>query len=283
MRVLLAWLGGFSWILYAACALGAIFYIAWAISLHRRIAISLTDFERDSLLVQAVRLWRIAATFVLIGVVLYAGQTWLLSLVVPEELDGLTPTRMVGLDTPTAAAPPTETPLAGILPTIVPTLALGSPPPAQATPTPTLTPTPPAPAPDYEVTARFADVAELLGYDLVSAEVAAGQPIGLTLYWRALDGASAQSYVVFTHLLPPDLSRIVAQHDSMPAGGANPTTNWMPGEVVIDYHELIFVEPNYAGEARVAIGFYVPGVGRVPVEGGGDYVLLPVTFNVVTP
>ena len=127
--------------------------------------------------------------------------------------------------------------------------------------------------------ARFGDVAELLGYDLPS-QVRAGDPVPLTLYWRAL-GASEIGYTVFTHLLNEE-GVLIGQHDGAPADGTRPTTGWVQGEIIVDRHRMTFKEPAYTGVARVEIGLYDPATGqRLTTPEGADYVLLPTTVEVV--
>ncbi|HIP88099.1 MAG TPA: hypothetical protein EYH27_06660 [Anaerolineales bacterium] len=126
---------------------------------------------------------------------------------------------------------------------------------------------------------RFDDVAELLGYDLVSAEVAAGNPVTITLYWRALEGATQADYTIFTHILAED-GRLVGQHDGPPAEGARPTRGWIAGEIIVDRHVMIFREP-YAGPARIEVGLYnALTLERVATEKGETFALLPTTLTV---
>jgi len=129
---------------------------------------------------------------------------------------------------------------------------------------------------------RFGDVAELLGYDLTSTEVTASEPVTITLYWRALEGAARADYTVFTHILAED-GRLVGQHDGPPAGGARPTPGWVPGEVIVDRHVMTFREP-YAGIARIEIGLYdLVTMERVPAETGATFILLPTALTVEQP
>ncbi len=131
----------------------------------------------------------------------------------------------------------------------------------------------------HEMGVRFGDVAELLGYDLEQTEVAWGEPVTLTLYWRALDGAAQANYTVFTHILAAD-GRLVGQHDGLPAEGFRPTLGWLPGEIIIDRHAMTFSEP-YTGPARVQVGLYDPlTMQRVPAAGGEDSALLPTVVEV---
>lgn len=284
MKVLLVRLADFAWVLYAGCALGAVVYIARALSLQRQLARSLTVFERETMATQVARLWRLALAFVALGGVLLLGQIYLFPQVIPQEQISPTSTLGAGLVTLTPSPSPTPTPLMGALPTIAPTTPLTVPPPPSPPPEPTSTPTPAGPSPAYPFTARLGDVAELIGYDLSSTEVSSDQTVRLTLYWRALEGAGAADYWVFTHLLPPQFDRLLGQHDGAPAGGTRPTTGWTVGEVIVDAHEMVFYEAGYSGPAQIAVGLYDPTtMVRVSVAGGGDYVLLPTTINVVVP
>ncbi len=123
-------------------------------------------------------------------------------------------------------------------------------------------------------------VARLIGYDLPSQTFTAGEPVTLTLYWQALEGASAADYTVFTHVLADD-GHLVGQHDGPPAGGARPTLGWVPGEIITDQHAMTFREP-YAGPARVEVGLYDPAaMKRVPVEGGETFFLLPAMLTIL--
>jgi len=288
MKVLLGWLVDFAWIFYAACGVGAVAYALRALSTQRRLRVSLTTFERETMAAQANRLWATALGFVLVGTALFTVQVYFLPRAVPDLGTQPTPTAEFGLVTPTPSPSPTPTLVAGVLPTLPPT---APPPPPPPSPEPTILPTPtqvpiPGVAPSIAVSARFADVAELLGYDLASDQVTPEGGVSLTLYWRALEGAAAADYVVFTHLLTPD-GRLIAQHDGVPGGGAQPTTGWVAGEVIVDPHVLVFNEEGrgYSGTAQIAVGFYINGApaARVGVSGGGDYVVLPSMLTVTGP
>jgi hypothetical protein len=282
MRIVLAWLADFAWILYAACGLGALICVVRALSLRQRVSVSLTSFERETTVTQAGRFWRGAAAFLVAGIFLFAGQVFLLAEVLPEGQSAaeLTP---AGLMTFTPVPLPSPTPLLGILPTITATVPLPSPPPPPIEPTATPA-TSGEVAPAVPLGVRLGDVAELVGYDLSTTELSSGQGVGVILYWRALEGAAAADYWVFTHLLPPELDRLVGQHDGAPVGGTRPTSGWVAGEVVADYHELALYEPDYAGTAQIAVGLYNPADQvRVPTEGGQDFVLLPTTITFIGP
>jgi len=123
-------------------------------------------------------------------------------------------------------------------------------------------------------------VAELLGYDLAPGPYTSDRSISLILYWRAREGATGGDYTVFTHLLADD-GHLVAQHDGLPAGGSRPTLGWLPGEVVVDRHEMTFREP-YTGPARIEVGLYdAITLERVPAEDGQTFTLLPTMLNIL--
>lgn len=287
MKVLLAWLVDFAWILYAACGLGAFVYVVRAVSVQRRLRATLTQFERDVLSARANRLWGGALGFIAVGAALFALQAYVLPRAAPDLRVLPTPTVEFGLVTPTPSPSPTPSPTPRTAVTLPPTV----PPPPPPTPEPTVEPTPtqisvPGVEPAVVVGAQFADVAELLGYDLLSDQVTPEGGVTLTLYWRALEGAPVADYVVFTHLLTPD-GRLIAQHDGVPNDGTQPTTTWTPGAVIVDPHVLVFNDEGrgYSGGAQLAVGLYLSGApqARVALVGGGDFVLLPTPINVLSP
>ena len=117
----------------------------------------------------------------------------------------------------------------------------------------------------YTAYARFGQVAELLGYDLPVTKITSHEDVPLTLYWRALNREPlSTSYVAFTHLLTEGQDRLVAQHDGPPAGGQQPTTGWVQGEIVVDPHLLHWREA-YIGTCPLEVGLYDPASGeRLP-------------------
>jgi hypothetical protein len=117
-----------------------------------------------------------------------------------------------------------------------------------------------------------------LGYDLTPTVVKPGDTLRLTLYWQARR-ETAKWYKVFTHLLD-DQDRIWAQKDSVPVGGARPTTGWVRGEVIVDEYELTIDPDAPGGDYILEVGMYEEGTSqrlRVLNEEGqavGDRILL---------
>ncbi|RLC63061.1 MAG: hypothetical protein DRI48_08845, partial [Chloroflexi bacterium] len=108
------------------------------------------------------------------------------------------------------------------------------------------------------------------------------QSLPITLYWRALEGATNADYTVFTHVLAAD-GHLIAQHDGPPAGGARPTPGWLPGEIIADRHDMTFRE-TYTGPATIEVGLYdAATLERVPTVTGETRALLPSSLDVQPP
>ena len=140
----------------------------------------------------------------------------------------------------------------------------------------------------YPLRANLSNQVELLGYDLESETVQAGDSLRLRLYWRALSGM-AESYTVFTHLLD-GRGQVWGQKDNPPMEGRYPTALWVAGEVVSDEYVIPVGDDAPAGEYTIEVGMYRLETGeRLPVLDGegqvvGDRVLLgPVTVENAIP
>lgn len=284
MTILLQWLIEYTWVLYPLCALGFIVYVVRALSAQRDRRLAQFILERETAAARVVRAWAMALVFVVIGAVIFASATFIFPNLDIGPLPP-TPTLEAGLEltTPTFTPAPSPTTFVSV-PTFTPASnQVPTPPP----PEPTETPTPESPGmPDLavtgEVNVRFGDFARLLSYGLPADEITTTQPLMLTLQWQALDGTSPLDYLVFTHLLAED-GHLIAQHDGPPAAGARPTTGWTAGETIVDTHPMSFYDTAYTGPATIAVGMYDPANPsvRVSTEMGNDYVILPVTLNIV--
>ncbi len=108
---------------------------------------------------------------------------------------------------------------------------------------------------------NFGEEIALLGYDLRRE----GDTLRLTLHWQAQPRPAADR-TVFVHLFDPATERIAAQVDSPPRGGAYPTSQWAPGEVVSD-EVVMSLASVPAGSYRLAVGLYGPGdAPRLPAR-----------------
>ncbi len=99
----------------------------------------------------------------------------------------------------------------------------------------------------------------LHGVHVPETTIVAGQALTVTLSWEILE-PTLKSYTVFVHLLDGRLAAeeapLVAQHDSLPCDGAEPTWHWQPGEVVLDEHVLALPADLPAGEYLLGVGLY---------------------------
>jgi hypothetical protein len=112
-----------------------------------------------------------------------------------------------------------------------------------------------APAePAHATDARFGESIRLLGYALSMDSARPGDVIGVTLFWqteRPLD----RRYKVTVQLLAPD-GALIAQHDAEPNNNRVLTTDWLPGETVIDPHGLVIPPDLPAGRITIIVGMY---------------------------
>jgi 4-amino-4-deoxy-L-arabinose transferase-like glycosyltransferase len=128
------------------------------------------------------------------------------------------------------------------------------------------------PHPAQPVQARFANNAELLGYDLEPAQPWAGQPARLTLAWRALREMPA-SYVEAARVLD-GYGRVWWQHEGFPGLGTLPTDTWLQGEFVADHLTLELTPGTPAGEYVLEITLSQPDGGRrlAVLDAGGHQI-----------
>jgi len=95
----------------------------------------------------------------------------------------------------------------------------------------------------------------LAGYELADA----GPGLAVTLYWQT-NAPVTTGYKIFTQLLSPE-NTVVAQSDTIPGGGARPTTGWLPGEIITSTHPLHFADDPPPGRYRLITGLYNPVSG----------------------
>jgi len=148
--------------------------------------------------------------------------------------------------------------------------------------------------PPFEVAvqAGVGQVATLLGVDLAPGTVVtAGNPLTLTLIWRAEAGAAERDLKVFTHLVS-EAGDLLAQHDGQPVNWTRPTPGWLAGEIIRDTHVLTWSlvpgsvseggAPAVSGLAALQVGLYDGETGtRVLWQDGQDALPLPIPVTVV--
>jgi len=83
----------------------------------------------------------------------------------------------------------------------------------------------------HPLAVNFNNEVELIGYDLPTRRIAAGQRLPLTLYWRSL-AYMGQDYQIFDNLLDANQQRW-GGYDRRPRDGYS-TLLWVPGEIITD-------------------------------------------------
>jgi hypothetical protein len=125
--------------------------------------------------------------------------------------------------------------------------------------------------PDLSLDYRVGDQITLFGYQL-SGPLQSGEPLTVTLYWRA-DGPPQEDLAVFVHLLNEQYSsgghspELLAQHDGPPRYGRYPTWAWQSGDVIPDEH-VLHVPKVVVGNPALMVGMYrIDSLERLPVVG----------------
>ena len=101
---------------------------------------------------------------------------------------------------------------------------------------------------------RFENGIRLLGYHIPEYHVAPGDTFPLTLYWET-DELIPQYYSVFVHVIRDGVQQLGVGGGG-PNCGASPTPLWVPGDTILDLHEVnVFSEAN-CDDCGVFIGMY---------------------------
>jgi len=130
------------------------------------------------------------------------------------------------------------------------------------------------------------DGIRLLGYDLSAEAVEPGTQLKVTLYWECR-AAMDRDYSVFAHLVDAR-GVIIAQRDSYPGGGNDPTRNWTVGKTLHDVYPLDVPATLLAqGPCRIRIGVYdYPSGQRLMVQNSqgerADFAMLPTEVRLHT-
>ncbi len=135
------------------------------------------------------------------------------------------------------------------------------------------------PPSDAAIVADFPTLGHLVGYTLVQDTLTLTTPPEITLVWRAGDLPIQTDYTVFAQLLNQD-GIVIAQSDSMPAGGERPTAGWRAGEYIVDRHRLTYNGLAQPGEVLLIVGWYDPATNRRLLLSDGRDALPLTTLNV---
>ncbi|MCB8943890.1 MAG: DUF2723 domain-containing protein [Ardenticatenaceae bacterium] len=107
----------------------------------------------------------------------------------------------------------------------------------------------PAEATNYE------DKIALLRVELATNELQPGGQLPLTLHWQSL-AAMDKDYTVFIQVLN-EQDQIVGQVDAWPLQGTLPTSQWSPGDTIVDPYLVQLASPLPPGTYRLIIGWYL--------------------------
>jgi hypothetical protein len=119
------------------------------------------------------------------------------------------------------------------------------------------------PVPPLEEEMRLGDVVSLIAIQIGSSTARPGEMLPLTLYWRALKPMDT-SYTVFVQAIDAEGAK-AGQIDSLPCGGACPTTTWQPGDLVGERYELPIQAGALPGRYQIIAGLYDLATGeRLP-------------------
>ena len=110
----------------------------------------------------------------------------------------------------------------------------------------------------------------LLGYDV--RPVSKG--LDTTIYWQA-EGRVSEDYTTFIHLLGPKNpetgSTIWAESDAQPGNGTYPTSQWRPGQIIVDRYYLQIPDQSPRQNYQLEVGMYILATGaRLPVRVNGQ-------------
>jgi hypothetical protein len=119
-----------------------------------------------------------------------------------------------------------------------------------------------APPPAVSTGARIENV-QLDGYDRLDScgnAISSACELAVRLVWRALANMSEDA-TVFTHVVAPD-GTVVAQSDSPPVAGSDPTSGWSNGDTIADARRIQLPASLPPGRYRVVTGLYRPEGGQ---------------------
>lgn len=117
----------------------------------------------------------------------------------------------------------------------------------------------------HRLDADFGGEIQLEGYAIENADtLIPGGVIQLRLFWRAQQPLS-RSYTVFNQSYYGD-GVMVAQQDSLPVCDRKPTTEWDPGELIVDSRTIPIAPDAPAGDYPLYVGLYdAETSARLPV------------------
>ena len=126
------------------------------------------------------------------------------------------------------------------------------------------------PAVQIPVQKSFDDKMTLLGYSVLEND-----PFTVQFVWQAAEQMD-KGYHVFVHLVD-ESGNLLAQADGQPANWTRPTTGWVPGEFILDTHELLLPAGTSLDRLSLRVGLYDPSTYERLAVGDADFVSLPLS------
>jgi hypothetical protein len=135
------------------------------------------------------------------------------------------------------------------------------------------------PAGSQSVQAVFNEEFELIAYQVEPARVIAGDPLRVTLYWRALRSMSADYNLALN--AHGRAMENVSKLDTWPGGGLLPTANWQAGAIYADTYELrVAPDATAPTRLRLDVSFWVDALdNRLPIAGSDGSALPSVMLD----
>jgi hypothetical protein len=125
------------------------------------------------------------------------------------------------------------------------------------------------PASATRLPANLGGLAQIEGYEVSAASARPGERVYLTLYWRPLNRTDLP-YSVYVHLLSQD-GALIAQRDTYPGLGRNPTNSWEPGRLFADRYQVLIPESAAApAQAHWKVGLWQAETGDYAFLLGAD-------------
>lgn len=109
--------------------------------------------------------------------------------------------------------------------------------------------------PDRAAGVTYGDAVRLVGYDLLPATLAPGQPLQVVLYWEPLQLMGAD-WTTFVQVLNAGGDKL-GQSDHRPGGDFHPSSLWSPGERLADKHVIPLGTELGSGPYRLVAGLYI--------------------------
>ena len=113
----------------------------------------------------------------------------------------------------------------------------------------------------HPVNLDFGGYARLIGYDLETAVVEAGDPAVLILYWETTAPFPSDDFQVSVGLRDAE-GNVYGRADTVPVGGQVPVDLWQPGQVIRDAQQLPIPPGTPPASYTLEVGLFSPKLGQ---------------------